>query len=84
MNRLAQQNKAVFLCLNARKLISFFLPIAVEIHAFGRELKRTAGLIPAENAKSFPLAPMAVKILFIFSFKIKRLQRIAGTHDSKK
>jgi hypothetical protein len=37
-----------------------------------------------KKAKSFPLAPIAVEILFIFPLKIKRLQRIAGRFLQKK
>jgi hypothetical protein len=36
-----------------------------------------------KNAKSLSLALIVVKILFVFSLKIKRLQRIAGTIFTK-
>jgi len=36
-----------------------------------------------KRAKCFSLAPIEVEILFIFSLKIKRLQRKAGTMSLK-
>jgi len=46
-------------------------------------LKPVRSKIPAKNNKCLPLAPIAVEILFIFSLKIKRLQRKAGTIPQK-
>jgi hypothetical protein len=37
-----------------------------------------------KESKHLSLAPIAVKILFIFSLKIKRLQRIAGLMTPEK
>ncbi len=37
-----------------------------------------------KKAKYFPLAPIGVKILFVFSLKTKRLQRIAGPMPAEK